>query len=281
MLVDVIRGSGRKEIYDRGLQHIKTYGAGKDIIWKDWAQYITQMINQGLLEIDYIGHSVLKCTPLSDAVLFDGKKVTLHRPVEALEEPVVKKKSKTVRFSEELIDRLEKLCKQIGREEGLPAFAIFPRGTLKEMAEERPVTVEELSRLNGVGDFKSQKYGQIFVDEIRVFMTDQDIIKKPKGMTYVETLNLFRQGLTLEEIAQKREMALSTIATHLSKLYEKGEDIDLKRFLFPDDLILARQGWRASGFSEQVSKVKEQVGDSLDYTRLHFALAILKREKAQ
>ena len=281
MLVDILRGSGRKEIYDRGLQHIKTYGAGKDIIWKDWAQYITQMINQGLLEIDYISHSVLKCTPLSDDVLFNGKTITLHRPVEELEEPAVKRKSKTVRFSEELIERLEKLCKQIGKEEGLPPFAIFPRGTLKEMAEMRPVTVEELSQLNGVGDFKSQKYGQTFVDEIRVFMSDQDIIKKPKGMTYIETLKLFKQGLTLEQIAQQREMEVSTIATHLARLYEKGEDIDLKRFLFPDDMILARQGWRASGFSEQVSKVKEQVGDSMDYTRLHFALAILKRESAQ
>jgi ATP-dependent DNA helicase RecQ len=281
MLVDILRGSGRKEIYDRGLHQIKTYGAGKEVVWKDWAQYITQMINQGLLEIDYINHSVLKCTPLSDAVLFHGKKVTLHRPVEEREEPVVRKKSKNERFSEELIDRLEKLCKRIGREESLPPYSVFPKGTLKEMAEVRPLTVEELSTLNGVGDYKSKKYGQVFVDEIRIFMQDQQIIKKPKGMTYIETLNLFRQGLTLEEIAQQREMALSTIALHLAKLYEKGEDLDFRRFLFPDDMILARQGWRASGFSEQVSKVKEQVGDSMDYTRLHLALAILKRESVQ
>ena len=68
---------------------------------------------------------------------------------------------------------------------------------------------------------------------------------------------------------------------HLAKLYEKGENIDIQQFLFPDDLVLARQGWRASGFSEQMSKVKEQVGDSLDYTRLNLAMAIVKREKSQ
>lgn len=281
LLIDVLRGSGKREIYDRGLQNIKTYGAGKEIVWKDWAQYLTQMINQGLLEIDYIGHSVLKCTPLTDAVLYEGKTVTLHRPAEVLEEPVARKKPKHVKFSEELIERLEKLCKQLGREEGLPPFAIFPKGTLKEMAEVRPVTVEELNKLNGIGEFKSQRYGQAFIDEIRVFMTDQNIIKKPKGMTYVETLNLYRQGLTLEQIAQQRSMALGTIASHLCRMYEKGEELDLHKFLLPDDLQLARQGWRASGFSDQISKVKEQVGDSVDYTRLHFALAILRRELAQ
>jgi ATP-dependent DNA helicase RecQ len=280
MLVDVLRGSGRKEIFEKNFNRIRTYGAGKDIPWKDWMHYITQMINQGLLEIDYIDHSVLKCTPLSDAVLFDGKIVTLHRQAEELEEPVVKPKSKKVKFNEELIGRLEDLCKQIGREEGIPQYAIFPKGTLKEMAEVRPVTVDELSKLTGVGDYKSKKYGQVFVDAIRGFLTEQNIIKKPKGATYIETLNLFRQGLSLEQIAQKREMALSTITTHLARLYEKGEEIDLLQFLLPDDLIITRQGWRASGFSEQVSKVKEQVGDSIDYTRLHLALAILRKEKA-
>lgn len=281
MLVDVIRGSGRKEIYERGFHQIKTYGAGKNISWKDWMHYITQMINQGLLEIDYIEHSVLKCTPLSEAVLFDDKTVTLQRQTETLKEPVIREKPKKVKFNEELVERLETLCRQFAKEEGLPTYAIFPKGTLKEMAEVRPFTVEEFSRLTGVGDFKSRKYGQAFVDAIRGFMTEQNIIKKPKGMTYVETLDLFRQGLTLDEIAKKREMALSTITGHLAKLYEKGEDIDLQQFLLPDDLIVAKQGWRASGYSELMSKIKEQVGDSIDYARLHFAMAILRREQEE
>ena len=280
LLVDVLRGSGKREIYDRHLHQVKTYGAGKDISGRDWNHYITQMINQGLLSIDYIAHSVLRCTPLSDAVLYDGKQVILHRQTEAPVEPLVKKKPKTEQFQDALLDRLEHLCQRLGREEGLPPFAIFPKGTLKEMAESRPFTLAELSRLNGIGEYKSKKYGQAFVDEIRTYMKDQDFIKKPKGMTYVETLQLFEQGLSMEEIAQQRSMALSTIAMHLGRLYERGEHIDLKRLLFPDDLILARQGWKASGFSDQVSKVKEQIGDSMDYARLHLALSILRKEKA-
>ncbi len=279
MLVDVLRGSGRKEIYERNLQSVKTYGAGKDISWKDWMHYITQLINQGLLDIDYINHSVLICTPLSDEVLFEHKVVILHRPADLLEEPVKLKEPKRELFNKELIQRLLNLCKKIGREEGIPPYSVFPKGTIKEMAEVRPLTVGEFTELNGVGEYKAEKYGQSFVEAIRAYMTDQDIIKKPKGMTYVETLDLFHQGLSLEAIAQKREMAVSTIATHLARLYEKGEDIDLVQYLHPDDLSIARQGWRASGFSTQMSKVKEQVGDSLNYTRLHLALAIVRRDE--
>jgi ATP-dependent DNA helicase RecQ len=279
LLVDVLRGSGKKAIYDRNFHKVKTYGAGRDISIRDWTHYITQLINQGLLDIDYIEHSVLKCTPLSDAVLFDHKSVTLQRQAEKLVEPVVSKKPKRERFKNELISRLESLCKQLGKEEGLPTYAIFPKGTLKDMAELRPLTIEELTQLNGVGAFKSGKYGQVFIDTIRAFMMEQDIIKKPRGITYIETLNLYRQGLSLEQIANQRGMTTATISSHLARLYERGEELDLQSLLFPDDLQIARQGWRASGFSDQVGKVKEQVGDSMDYSRLHLALAILKRER--
>jgi ATP-dependent DNA helicase RecQ len=275
----VLRGSGRREIYDRHLHEIKTYGVGKDISSRDWAHYITQLINQGLLEIDYTRHSILLCTPLSDAVLFGHHHVTLHRQVEIPDEPIVPRQSKSKRYRENLLDRLEELRDRLAKEDGLPSYAVFPVGTLKEIAEIRPYTVAEFSKLNGVGEYKSGKYGQEFVDVIRNFMSEQNIIKRPKGMTYIETLDLFRRGMSIDDIATKRGMAVSTVSGHLAKLYMKGEDINLEQFLHSGDLQLARQGWRASGYSEQTSKVKEQVGDSLDYGRLHFALAILKREK--
>lgn len=279
LLVEVLRGSGRKEIYDRHLHEIKTYGAGKDISFKDWMHNITQLINQGYLEIDYTRYSILKCTPLTDAVLYNRKNVTLHRQVEAPEEPVIQRQTKGNRLKLDLLDRLEDLRDRLAKEDGLPSYAVFPLGTLKEIVENRPFTIEEFSKLNGVGEYKSGKYGQDFVDEIRSYMSEQKIMKRPKGITYIETLDLFRQGMTIEDIATKRGMAVSTIAMHLGKLYMQGEEINLRQFLRPGDLEMARQGWRASGFSDQVSKVKEQVGDSLDYGRLNFAMAILRREK--
>lgn len=280
LLVDVLRGSGRKEIYDRELQLVKTYGAGRDVSWKNWINYITQMINQGLLDIDYVNHSVLICTPLSADVLYNQKKVILHRPAEPLEEPVQKKVPRREIFNKELIRRLDAVCRACAKEEDIPVYAVFSKGTIKEMARVRPITVEDFAQVEGVGTYKAEKYGQAFVDAIRAYFADQDVLKNPRGMTYVETLDLFHQGLSLEEMAKKRELAVTTIASHLSKLYEKGEKIDLKQFLQPDDLVIAQQGWRASGFSDQVKKVKEQTGDSISYTRLHLALAVLRRDAA-
>jgi ATP-dependent DNA helicase RecQ len=281
LLIDVLRGSQRHEIMERNFHRIKTYGAGKELSYKEWAYYITQMINQGLLEIDYTQHSVLKCTPLSDDVLFNGRKITLHRQVEAPVEPWIPRQTKAKKFSEALLHELELLTNRLAREEGVPAYADFPLGTLKEMAEVRPFTQEEFVSLKGIGEYKSGKYGQEYLETIRDFMTQQDIVKKPKGGTYIETLRLFNKGLTLEQIAKERNMVTGTIASHLARLYEKGENIDLRKWVSERDLVMARQAWRASEFSDQMSKIKEQVGDSLAYDKLNLAMAILRKEKKE
>ena len=279
MLIDVLRGSQRREVYDRKFHLIKTYGAGRDLGYNEWSAYITQMINQGLIEIDYTQFSVLKCTPLSEEVLFKGKSITLHRQAEKPEEPFVPRKTKSELVNEGLLHELELLTEQIARQEGVPAPTIFSKGTLKEMAEVRPFTMDEFISIQGVGEYKAKKYAQLYLDVIRGFMVEQKIVKKAKGVTYIETLNLYMRGMDLASIAKERSMAETTIASHLARLYEKGENIDLQKFLKPSDLILAKQAWRASGYSDQISKIKEQVGDSLDYTRLHFAMAILRKEK--
>ncbi|MCK4860600.1 MAG: HRDC domain-containing protein, partial [Rhodobacteraceae bacterium] len=45
-----------------------------------------------------------------------------------------------------------------------PAYVVFPDKTLIEMATHKPVTMDDFSRLNGVGAKKLEKYGKIFLE---------------------------------------------------------------------------------------------------------------------
>ncbi|MEM9426835.1 MAG: HRDC domain-containing protein, partial [Pseudomonadota bacterium] len=47
-----------------------------------------------------------------------------------------------------------------------PAYVIFPDRTLIEMAETRPTTLDDMSRISGVGAKKLERYGQIFLEVI-------------------------------------------------------------------------------------------------------------------
>ncbi len=278
LLVDVLRGSAKREVLERGLHRIKTYGAGRAYSARDWSQFITQMINQGLLEIDYVRHSVLRCTPLSDAVLFEGRPVTLHRPgppADVAARPQAKKKD---RFEAELVARLGEFALNAAKTAGRSPQDLLPAHVVSRLAASRPLTVAALSGIQGLPETTRRDHGEAICALIRSYIAGQKHLAKPKGVTYITTLQLFREGLALEEIAERRKMAVSTIAGHLARWYDQGEDLDLSRFVAAQDVELVRRAWVASGRPDEIGPIRAQVGEHVDYATLQLALAIIKRE---
>lgn len=280
LLVDILRGSGRREVMERGLHRIRTYGAGRDYSARDWSQYITQMVNQGLLEIDYVGHSVLRCTPLSDAVLFEGKPVTLHRQGMSGGIPAKPRRKKTDRFEAELISRLEAFAVKTAGTLGRTPEVFLPAEVIPRLAAARPVTVAQLADIRGLPAPTREGFGEAIIALIRQYILSQKHLARPKQVTYIATLQLFREGLSLAEIAHRRGMVESTIAGHLVRWYEQGESVDLHRLVSDRELDIARRAWLASGRSETIGKVKELVGERIDYATLRLALAIVQKDQA-
>ena len=172
MLIDVLRGSGKQEIYNAGYHQIKTYGAGRDIPFADWRSYITQMIEQGLIQLDYSQASVLKLTPRSKEVLFNGDKIELVK-FEWKKKAATKPK-KQIAFSEadvdeQLFKKLKALRFAFAKEQNVPAYIIFPNKSLEQMAAQKPKDTLSFSLISGVGKQKLEKYGEAFIQEIRVY----------------------------------------------------------------------------------------------------------------
>ncbi|MGB3467615.1 MAG: RecQ family ATP-dependent DNA helicase, partial [Cyclobacteriaceae bacterium] len=81
VIADILRGSQNAAIKEKGYEKLKTYGAGKDISYKYWQNYIIQLINQGYIEIAFNMGNALKLTELSQKVLFQDSPVRLTKPV--------------------------------------------------------------------------------------------------------------------------------------------------------------------------------------------------------
>uniref|UniRef100_UPI002639D0A7 HRDC domain-containing protein n=1 Tax=uncultured Proteiniphilum sp. TaxID=497637 RepID=UPI002639D0A7 len=126
----------------------------------------------------------------------------------------------------------------------LPIYMVAGSKTLYEMAEYLPQNKKELLQITGFGPAKVEKYGQIFLAIIRDYcerhglescLPEKEVSKrkrkekkekkekKQKGDTRRLSLEMFRSGKTIEEIAEERNLAVSTIGTHLAKYVEKGE----------------------------------------------------------
>ena len=56
---------------------------------------------------------------------------------------------------------------RLARERGVPPYVIFHDTTLREMAERRPKTREDLHGVYGVGTKKAADFGDAFLNAIR------------------------------------------------------------------------------------------------------------------
>lgn len=77
--VEILRGSRRYEILNRGYHHLSTYGIGLDLSYREWKDYIFQMVQLGLLRIDYSQGYSLQVTPSGRIALRGEEPTMLHR----------------------------------------------------------------------------------------------------------------------------------------------------------------------------------------------------------
>ena len=287
MLIDVLRGSARKEIMEKGYQHIKTYGAGRDLPLRDWQYYLMQMINLGLLEIAYDERNVIKLTPLSKSVLFDGEKIQLVKMQVAAkrakqDKERAKVKTKRERVRDELFEVLRQLRRELSRKEGIPPYQIFSDATLEEMAAKRPLLDSELIEISGVGEKKLKRYGNFFMDKILSYIKQQEQNGvKIQGSTHIITYDLYKQGLTIQQIADKRGLNPVTIYSHIAHLYTKGEPIDLFKFFTQADYEQIEKAIDAMTPPFKLKDIFEYLNEKVPYFKIRLAMAHYDRERSK
>tara|TARA_B100000586_G_C20114985_1_gene432559 strand:- start:1077 stop:3185 length:2109 start_codon:yes stop_codon:yes gene_type:complete len=280
-VVDVLRGSQNEQTLSKNYNRLKTYGIGKDISWNNWQQYILQLINLGYAEIAFHQGNALKLTKHAKDVLFEGKKVHLAKvPDRKLQAAAENNASEKVAVENSLFEKLRQLRLDIAREEEIPAYLIFNDATLKEMERARPMTDDDFMLINGVGRKKMEEYGYRFIKEIIAFSKQKRTRKKQKkGKTYKITGEMYAKGKTPEEIAKERELSEITIMSHLLKLYDEGESIDLNQFIGKADLEAVRKAKKTLGDPDKLKPYFEHFEEAIPYNAIKIALKIIENEQ--
>jgi len=162
-LMDLLKGSYKAEAKELGLEKIKTFGAGRDLTYPQWSSYLNQMINQGILRVDFTDRSKIKTTPLSGDVLKDVLKVDLaaykKREKTAKRNPSVKTNVDDLVYDQNLFDRLRTWRLGLAREMKMPPYIILNDRTMKLICAELPRSSKELLAIEGIGKGKLEKYG--------------------------------------------------------------------------------------------------------------------------
>ncbi|MCB7480352.1 DNA helicase RecQ [Christiangramia sediminis] len=280
-VIDVLRGSQNEVIRRNNYQELSTYGIGKDISWQHWQQYLIQLINLGYIEIAFDKNNHLQLTKQAKKVLFENEKIYL---ADVKDEKLKTQTEKASTTADSLFEKLRQLRLEIAKEENIPAYLIFNDAALKDMEKQRPMSDSEFLLINGVGRKKMEDYGYRFIKEIIAFSKEKRE-KKPKkktkkGNTLKETLSLYNDGLSVEEIAKERGVAKNTIFTHLIKLYDEGEEVNLHQLIPISDLKSIERAKKELENPSGLRTYFEHFEEAIPYETIKISLKILEDKES-
>lgn len=283
MVVDVLRGSKNKKIYELGFDELSTYGIVKNYTKDALNEFINMLISHGYL--NYRGeYPVLTLNKLSMEIIKGERKVFVK-------EQVVKKAKSE---ENELFTILRELRMDISREEKIPPYVVFGDATLRELSNRMPITDEQFLDISGVGNSKLNKYGDKFISKIKEYICEKNIEVKwsfnnksrgisidelknkddnknekvDKRKSYNITVDLIKEGKSIREISEERELALVTIMNHIQQYVSEENKIDFElsfnEFFNEEEETIIIEAINKVGYSK-LKDIKEIVPDKISY----------------
>jgi ATP-dependent DNA helicase RecQ len=277
-VVEVLVGAETEKVRKWGHDQLSTYAIGKEHSRPEWQAIARELIRLGHLRQTADRLSILELTTEGMAVLKERKAVTLTKPMATPQK--VEHRAGEISCDEALFESLRQLRRRLADERGVPPYIIFSDVALRQMARSYPATEAEFARISGVGEKKLQEFGGIFLAEIasysrihprQVFAEGLFAVPAPIKPFITDTigasLDMFRKGRTVEEIARDRSLTIGTIYTHLTAAMEAGQPIDLDKLLSAEERADASRAFAKCGWAN-LTGAHEALAGKLDYGKL-------------
>jgi ATP-dependent DNA helicase RecQ len=171
-VIDVLLGVQTEQTTKHGHTNLSTWGIGSDHERKTWESFMRQLVSANLLYVDMNEYSSVKITENGAKFLKEKTSLQLRLPPpragrsrtqnESASETIIASPADRALF-----DQLRALRLTLAQESNLPPYVIFHDKTLLEMAVRRPLSLNSLAEMPGVGRSKLEKYGQLFLNVIK------------------------------------------------------------------------------------------------------------------
>jgi len=296
-VVDVLRGSRRREIKARRHDQLSTYGIGKEHAAAVWRHLAQEFLLQGLLDQD-LEHGGLRLTDAGWSVL--RKAQTVRVPAEVLtcargaSQAAPSATTTASSYDAQLFTRLRILRRSLADELHVPPYIIFGDRTLIEMAMRLPQSLEELRALYGVGEAKLRQFGEQFLACVRTYCEEEGIDPAQRRLhippssvkrRFEEVGELFEAGRTIAELQALFGVKRDTVIQNLERYQQAGHQLDHRRVLAASELtpewqrsVLRRL---AAENTHMLGPIFEEFGGLVSYDELRLLRLHLTCRRAQ
>ncbi|WP_342376298.1 DNA helicase RecQ [Bacillus thuringiensis] len=279
MIAQVLTGSKNKKVIEFNFHTLPTYGLLSNRSVKEVSEFIEFLISDELIAVEHGTYPTLKVTEKGKEVLLGKENVLRKERVE----------TRQIVQDHPLFEVLREVRKEIAQGEGVPPFVIFSDQTLKDMCAKMPQSDSELLTVKGIGEHKLVKYGLHFLQAVQHFIEENpnyaETIKtevvserkksgKASANSHLETYEMYKQGIDLDEIAKERGLSRQTIENHLIRCFEDGMEVDWNSFVPAEyEQLIETAVQNAEG---GLKSIKEQLPNEVSYFMVRAYLQIRK-----
>ncbi|TEA84374.1 DNA helicase RecQ [Bacillus thuringiensis] len=279
MIAQVLTGSKNKKVIEFNFHTLPTYGLLSNRSVKEVSEFIEFLISDELIAVEHGTYPTLKVTEKGKEVLLGKENVLRKERVE----------TRQIVQDHPLFEVLREVRKEIAQGEGVPPFVIFSDQTLKDMCVKMPQSDSELLTVKGIGEHKLVKYGSHFLQAVQHFIEENpnyaETIKtevvserkksgKASANSHLETYEMYKQGIDLNEIAKERNLSRQTIENHLIRCYEDGMEVEWQSFVPSEyESLIETAVQNAEG---GLKSIKEQLPNEMSYFMIRAYLQIRK-----
>ncbi|QUG84415.1 DNA helicase RecQ [Bacillus nitratireducens] len=279
MIAQVLTGSKNKKVIEFNFHTLPTYGLLSNRSVKEVSEFIEFLISDELIAVEHGTYPTLKVTEKGKEVLLGKENVLRKERVE----------TRQIVQDHPLFEVLREVRKEIAKGEGVPPFVIFSDQTLKDMCAKMPQSDSELLTVKGIGEHKLVKYGSHFLQAVQHFIEENpnyaETIKtevvserkksgKASANSHLETYEMYKQGIDLNEIAKDRGLSRQTIENHLIRCFEDSMEVDWNSFVPAEyETLIETAVQNAEG---GLKSIKEQLPNEVSYFMIRAYLQIRK-----
>jgi ATP-dependent DNA helicase RecQ len=227
---------------------IKGFGVGKEKDEHFWNAVIRQVIVSGLVYKDIETYGTLKLTDEGRAFYKEPQSFSLIKEHDFSntddDDSEIIDGGKGGAFDEVLYDMLLDLRKSISKQKNIPPFVIFQEASLKDMSFQYPITIDELTNIQGVGNGKAARYGEPFTALIHQYVDDNEI-ERPQDMVVkslinksglkVQLIHNIDRKLPLEDIGRAQGKSIDEVIDEIEAIVSSGTRVNINYYI--DDIL--------------------------------------------
>lgn len=170
-IIDVLRGKLTDKVTQFSHQQLSTFGIGTELDEKQWRSVFRQLVARGYIYSDMQRFGALSLSESCRPIL-RGEQTLLLRKDQA-EKPLYQNRKQDKHWQKEqdkrLWQALRQCRKQLADEYCIPAYQVFGDATLMDMMEQRPLRLDDMLSVHGIGEAKLERFGAAFLEVLKEF----------------------------------------------------------------------------------------------------------------